>query len=91
TIVLWAAAAYVVRRGGLHWLISLPATFMTATVFTYILMAKEGLGLSYGLSVGIGCGIAAASLAFFLMKGEWFKNNVPLELSPPLATAKATG
>jgi carbon starvation protein CstA len=91
TVVLWAAAAYVVRRGGLHWLISLPATFMTATVFTYILMAKEGLGLSYGIAAGIGCGIAALSLIFFLVKGEWFRNNIPLELNPPLETAKAAG
>ena len=82
TIVLWSAAAYVVRRGGIHWLVSLPATFMTATVFAYICVAKEGLQLEYNISVGIGCAIAAVSLAIFLMKADWFRKNVPLELPP---------
>lgn len=82
TIVLWSAAAYVVRRGGVHWLISLPATFMTATVTTYFCVAKEGLQMDYTLSVYIGCGVAAAALALFLVKGNWFRNNVPLALEP---------
>jgi carbon starvation protein CstA len=80
-VVLWSAAAYVVRRGGMHWLISLPATFMTATVFAYICVAPEGLRLDYTVSVGIGCVIAALSLALFLSKAAWFRNNVPLELN----------
>ncbi|MDR0828000.1 MAG: carbon starvation protein A [Desulfovibrio sp.] len=89
TVVLWSAAAYVVRRGGCHWLISLPATFMTATVFTYILYAPEGLRLDYTVSVGIGCTIAAASLAVFLSKANWFRDNVPLELEPVANAAPA--
>lgn len=80
TVVLWSAAAYVVRRGGIHWLISLPATFMTATVFTYICVAKEGLQLSYTVSASIGCVIAALSLILFLSKADWFRKNVPLAL-----------
>lgn len=82
TIVLWSAAAYVVRRGGIHWLISLPATFMTATVTAFICYDKIGISLDYNLSVWIGCGVAALSLAVFLIKGQWFRDNVPLELSP---------
>lgn len=80
TIVLWSAAAYIVRRGGIHWLVSLPATFMTAVVFAYICVAKEGLQLDYTVSVVIGCVIAALSLVLFLMKADWFRKNVPLEL-----------
>lgn len=82
TIVLWSAAAYVVRKGGIHWLVSLPATFMTATVVAYICVAKEGLQLDYTISVTIGLVAAAGALAAFLMSGNWFRKNVLLELPP---------
>lgn len=82
TIVLWSAAAYVVRRGGIHWIISLPATFMTATVFAYICVAKEGLQLPYDVSVIIGLVAAAVALGAFLMSTNWFRRNTILELPP---------
>lgn len=82
TVVLWTAAAYVVRRGGCHWLISLPATFMTATIFAYICSAPEGFKMAYTPSVAIGITIAVISLGIFLAKGEWFRKNVVLELPP---------
>lgn len=80
TIVLWTAAAYVVRRGGVHWLVSLPATFMTAVVVTYICMEKIGFNIPYNISVIIGLVAAALSLGIFLLKGNWFRKNVLLEL-----------
>ncbi|MGL4209828.1 MAG: carbon starvation CstA family protein, partial [Candidatus Adiutrix sp.] len=82
TVMLWAGAAYVVKRGGCHWLISLPATFMTAVVSAYICVAPEGLKLSYSISVTIGCLVAAASLIWFLAMGNWFRKNVILEIDP---------
>jgi carbon starvation protein CstA len=82
TIVLWSAAAYTVRRGGIHWLVSLPATFMTATVTTYFCVAKEGLQMDYTVSVYIGIGVALAVLALFLAKGNAFRRNIPLQLEP---------
>jgi len=42
TVVLWTAAMYMVHKGRSHWFISLPATFMTAVITTYILIAPEG-------------------------------------------------
>ena len=80
TIVLLSASAYIVRRGGIHWLVSLPATFMTAVVIAYICVAKEGLQMDYTISVIIGCVAAALALVFFLMKADWFRKNIPLEL-----------
>lgn len=80
TVVLWTAAAYVVKRGGIHWLISLPATFMTAVVITYICMEKIGFNIPYDTAVIIGLVFALGSLAVFLWKGEWFRKNVLLEL-----------
>ncbi|WP_461538378.1 carbon starvation CstA family protein [Spongorhabdus nitratireducens] len=58
TIVLWAAAAYMVSINKSHWLASIPATFMSAVCATYILMAPEGF--SMGHSIAYPTGIAAA-------------------------------
>ena len=80
TVALWAGAAYLVRKGSFHWIASLPATFLTAIVTAYICMEKIGFSMPYGLSVTIGCVVAAASLGFFLRRGPWFRQNVPLEL-----------
>lgn len=92
TIVLWSAAAYVVRRGKCHWLVSLPATFMTAVVVAYLCNSGDpriGFQLDYSLSVGIGIAAAVAALGFFLRKLDWFRKNVPLEL--PVPPAKTEG
>jgi carbon starvation protein CstA len=82
TIVLWSAAAYVVRRGGMHWLVSVPATFMTAVVIAYICVAPEGFTLPYTISVSIGLAVASLALISFLAAGNWFRKNVPLYLEP---------
>ncbi|MDR1921652.1 MAG: carbon starvation protein A [Candidatus Adiutrix sp.] len=78
-VALWAAAAYIVKRGGCHWLASLPAVFMTAVVFAYICVAEEGLELSYNVSAAVGGLAAALSLILFLAKADWFRRNVALE------------
>ncbi|MDR2573871.1 MAG: carbon starvation protein A [Desulfovibrio sp.] len=83
TIVLWAAAAYVVKRGGLHWLVSLPATFMTAVVITYLCNQKIGFGLDYTLSVYFGAGAAAVALLAFLASMGWFRRNTLIQLPQP--------
>lgn len=69
TIMLWAAAMYLVRTGRFHWLASVPATAMTAICVTYILVAPEGFALAYGLSASIGPAVALAALAVFLRAG----------------------
>ncbi|MDA3958158.1 carbon starvation protein A, partial [Oceanispirochaeta sp.] len=46
TIVLWTAAVYMLRNKKFHWIATVPATFMSAVVTTYILQAPEGLKLS---------------------------------------------
>jgi carbon starvation protein CstA len=66
TIMLWAAAMYLARKRGFHWLASVPATVMTAVCVTYILTAPEGFALAYGLSVMIGMAATLAALAAFL-------------------------
>lgn len=68
TIVLWSAAAYLVRNAKLHWIATIPATFMTAVATTYLAYAKIGFGLSLNLATTIGVGVALLSLALFLVK-----------------------
>ncbi|MDR1359367.1 MAG: carbon starvation protein A, partial [Deltaproteobacteria bacterium] len=58
TIVLWSAAAYAVRKGSFHWLVSLPAAFMTAVCTTYLCYAGIGFGLPYNISVILGLVVA---------------------------------
>ena len=64
-IALWVAAAYLLRKGRSRWgslLAALPASFMTAVSFTYILLAGEGFRLERGISYILG--LAAAVLLF---------------------------
>jgi carbon starvation protein CstA len=63
-LVLWAAAAWMIKRGKMHWIVTLPATFMTTVVSTYILYEKIGFNLpitvaNYG---GIACGLVAFAI-----------------------------
>ncbi|NLM34887.1 MAG: carbon starvation protein A [Clostridiales bacterium] len=66
-IVLWAAAMYLALRKQIHWIATVPATFMTAVSITYILAAPEGLKLSYSIAYPIGLAVAIGSLAVFLI------------------------
>ncbi len=61
TIMLWTSAVYLTKCGKFHWIATVPATFMTAVITSYILVAGEGFGLSE--SIGLPAGILAALLA----------------------------
>ncbi len=73
TIVLWASAAYLIRQAKLHWIATIPATFLTAVVTTYLLYDKIGFGLPLQVSTISGVLAAAAALVLFLVK---FRNPV---------------
>jgi len=66
-IVLWTAAAYLVKIKSFHYIASLPAGFMTSVTMTYIMIAPEGLKLpaSFGYPVGIASGFVA--FAWFMV------------------------
>ncbi len=68
TIVLWTSATYLYKNAKPHWIASLPATFMTAVVTTYIIVAPEGLKLSESIGIPIGIATAVLTFAFFLVK-----------------------
>lgn len=67
-IMLWAAAAYLIKEGKLHWVCSIPATFMTAVTTTYLANAAIGFGLPIALSTAIGIALAIIALVGFMLK-----------------------
>ena len=70
-ITLWAAAAYLLRNGGMRWhslLCALPATFMSGVSCTYILMAEEGFRLSASIAYPVGAAFALACAALYAVK-----------------------
>ncbi len=68
-IALWVATAYLIKEGRYRYgslLTALPATFMSAVSMTYILMAKEGFGLSAAVGYPVGIAFAAAMFAVYV-------------------------
>ncbi|MDY0190235.1 MAG: carbon starvation protein A [Desulfuromonas sp.] len=67
TIVLWTAAAYLIKQGKLHWIATLPATFMTAVAATYLGYAPIGFGLPLQAASYIGLGVAILCFITFIV------------------------
>jgi len=67
-ILLWAAAMYLVKEDRLHWIATIPAIFMTAVSFTYLLQAPEGFGLATSISYPIGLLITVGITLLFASK-----------------------
>jgi carbon starvation protein CstA len=66
TIALWTASAYLAKTGKLHWLTTIPATYMTVVVTSYILVAPEGFRLPYTVGLTTGLVVAAALFVLFI-------------------------
>jgi len=80
TIVLWAAAMYLVRHGKIHWIATIPAVFMTAVCATYLCVAPEfPLHLSETAGYGIGIAVAAVCFVWFMIKAR----NTPVVVDAP--------
>jgi len=70
-ITLWAAAAYLIRRDKIHWICSIPATFITAVSISFICYEPNmGFGLDITVSNTIGIIAAIICLASLLMYGK---------------------
>ena len=69
-ISLWVATAYLLKakKNKLTSLLTaLPATFMSAVSFTYIIVAEEGLKLSVKIGYPVGLSLAAVLLTIYLV------------------------
>ena len=70
-IMLWAAAAYLYRRHRIHYICSIPATFITAACVTYILYEPNmGFGMDITISQIIGVVVAALCFIWFIVGGK---------------------
>lgn len=76
-IVLWAAAVYLVKNHLLHWIATVPATFMSAVSVTYILQAPEGFKLPITISYPVG--IISALILFGVFLRFIFKNDTGIK------------
>ncbi len=66
-VMLWAAAAYLVRHKKFHWVCTIPAIAMTVIVVTFIANAKIGFSLPMNTATTIGIAFTlAATVLFFL-------------------------
>lgn len=68
TLVLWTAAVYLAQRAKLHWIASIPATFMTGVCITFILNAPIGFGLAYETALTGGVVLAIITFILFMVK-----------------------
>lgn len=67
-IMLWAAAAYLVRHGKFHWVCTIPAIMMTAVASTFLAYAKLGFGLPIQTSTMFGVAFTVAVTLLFFLK-----------------------
>ena len=64
TITLWTAATYLAKKGKPHWMMSLPATFLSVVCATYFMIAPYKVGglfiapaISYPVGIVVGLGL----------------------------------
>ena len=80
TVVTWTAAAYLVRNGRSHLIMSLPATFLTFICVCYFMIAPYNVGgLSLPSTVSYITGVAAALglFTFFVIKTKKLRGQIP--------------
>ncbi len=70
TIVLWTAAVYLARRGRFHWIATLPATFMTAVVVSFLCYSEIGFGMSIEFATAVGIVAAVVCFILFFLKRD---------------------
>jgi len=70
SIVLWTGAEYLRKHGKNHWIMSLPATFLTYICVCYIMIAPVnvgGIALNHTLSYVVAGVVALGFMLFFLL------------------------
>ena len=71
TITLWTAATYLAKKGKAHWMMSIPAMFLSIVCTTYFLIAPYkigGLYLSPSISYPIGTIVGIGLFVLFITK-----------------------
>ena len=83
---LWIATVYMLRSRKIKissLVTAVPATFMTAVSLTYILMAKEGFGISQEIAYPIGILFALLHfVGYIMMEHRLRKKGEPESITP---------
>ncbi|OKL43818.1 carbon starvation CstA family protein [Pseudovibrio exalbescens] len=72
-MMLWTASAYLLRHNKLHWICTIPATFMTTVVISFLLNSSTlgaGLPMTIATAIGIAGALATAGLVIAKAKGK---------------------
>lgn len=78
-VALWVATAYLVKNGKTRLqtlLTAIPAVFMSAVCFTYILMADEGFRLGAGIGYPLGAAAAVCLFGVYVVMSEKHRKKV---------------
>ena len=94
TVALWVATSYLIRHEKFRYssiVTAFPATFMSAVVTTYILMAPEGFQLSAEIAYPAGILVALALFLLYITKAikNESKGPVPPIIPPEYVRAQA--
>ncbi|MGM0498173.1 MAG: carbon starvation CstA family protein, partial [Bacteroidota bacterium] len=77
-IVLWTAAMYLAIKGKNHFIISVPAAFLTAVCVTYLMVApikNGGLYLPTEIGYPVGTLVAVLAMIWFILVARKKKTN----------------
>ena len=77
TVMLWAAAMYLVRQRKFHWVATIPAAFMTVVVATFISNSGIGFNLPMNAATSIGIGAAVVAVVAFFWKARLIRISSP--------------
>ncbi len=67
-IFLWTSAVYLAQNGKFHWIVTLPAIFMTTVSGSYIVMAPEGLQMPSTVGFPVGLTLGLIVFVLFMLK-----------------------
>ena len=79
TIFLWTCSVYLLKNNRVHWITTIPATFMSYIVVSYILQAPEGLKIDGTISDIIGIATAIGVFVLFMVKSRIIKSEASVE------------
>lgn len=76
TIVLWTGAAYLIQKGRVHWMCSLPATFLTFICVSFLVVAPLGLGLAPIVGYIAGGAVALPLFVFCILYARRYTSSL---------------
>ena len=87
TLVLWSAAVWLKRSGRLHWIATVPATFMTSVVVGFFVYAPIAIGADLKIAQGVGIAVAVLSCIACCVFVREEKDDVAAEAESTISVA----